>query len=42
MLASTCSMRLATLAAVKFLSRLLTALNLLPSIATIARVKRLS
>src|ERR1700684_2052728 len=29
MLASTCSMRLATLATVKFLSRLLTALNLL-------------
>ena len=42
MLASTCSMRLATLATVKFLSRLLTALNLLPSIATIACVKRLS
>ena len=42
MLASTCSMRLATFATVKFLSRLLTALNLLPSIATIVRVKRLN
>ena len=42
MLASTCSMRLATLATVKFLSRLLTALNLLPSIAMIVRVKRLN
>ena len=34
MLASTCSMRFLSLATVKFLSRLLTALNLLPSIAT--------
>ena len=34
--------RLATLATVKFLSRLLTALNLLPSMATIVRVKRLN
>ena len=42
MLASTCSMRLATLATVKLRSRLLTALNLLPSIATIVRVKRLN
>src|SRR5512139_4188063 len=41
MLASTCSMRLATLATVKFLSRLLTALNRLPSSATTARVNRL-
>src|SRR5438128_7335017 len=36
MLASTCSIRLPTLATVKFLSRLFTALNLLPSIATTA------
>jgi len=42
MLASTCSMRLATFATVKFLSRLLTALNLLPSIAMTVRVKRLN
>src|SRR3974390_1207380 len=35
-------MRLATLATVKFLSRLLTALNLLPSIATTARVNKLN
>ena len=41
MLASTCSMRLATFATVKFLSRLLTALNLLPSIAMTVRVKSL-
>src|SRR6266545_3274537 len=40
MLASTCSIRLPTLATVKFLSRLFTALNWLPSIATMARVKR--
>ena len=40
MLASTCSMRFSTLAFVKFLSRLLTALNLLPSMATIAFVNR--
>jgi hypothetical protein len=33
MLSSTCSIRLPTLATVKFLSRLFTALNLLPSIA---------
>ena len=39
---STCSMRLATFATVKFLSRLLTALNLLPSIATIVRVQKLN
>ena len=38
MLASTCSKRLASLATVKFLSRLFTALNLLPSMATTARV----
>jgi hypothetical protein len=42
MLASTCSMRLATLATVKFLSRLLTALNLLPSIAMTARLNSLN
>src|SRR3974390_576548 len=42
MLASTCSIRLATLATVKFLSRLLTALNLLPSMATTARVNKLN
>src|ERR1700758_2900288 len=40
MLASTCSRRLAILATVKFLSRLFTALNLLPSIATTARVNK--
>ena len=40
MLASTCSMRFLSLATVKFLSRLLTALNLLPSIATTAWVNR--
>src|SRR5215472_6435989 len=40
MLASTCSIRPMTLATVKFLSRLFTALNLLPSIATTARVNR--
>ena len=42
MLASVCSIRLATLATVKFLSRLLTALNLLPSMATTAWVNSLS
>src|SRR5271155_84368 len=42
MLASTCSIRLATLATVKFLSRLLTALKRLPSSATTARVNRLN
>src|SRR6516162_2931378 len=42
MLASTCSIRLPTLATVKFLSRLLTALNLLPSIATVARLNSFS
>ena len=41
MLASTCSIRLPTSATVKFLSRLFTALNLLPSVATAARVKKL-
>src|SRR5271155_2282684 len=42
MLASTCSIRLATLATVKFLSRLLTPLKRLPSSATTARVNRLN
>src|SRR5215212_4365956 len=41
-LASTCSMRLATLTTVKLSSRLLTALNLEPSRTTTARVNRLS
>src|SRR3954469_14165557 len=36
MLSSSCSMRFLSLLSVKFLSRLLTALNLLPSMATIA------
>lgn len=39
MLASTCSIRRWIEARVKFLSRVFTALNLLPSIATIAWVK---
>ena len=42
MLSSSCSMRFLSLLGVKFLSRLLTALNLLPSIATIASENRLS
>src|SRR5262249_34492703 len=40
MLASICSIRLATFALVKFRSRELTALNLLPSIATAVAVRR--
>ena len=40
MLSSSCSMRFLSLVSVKFLSRLLTALNLLPSIATIASENR--
>src|SRR5438552_10582721 len=42
MLSSICAIRRCILAAVKFLSRLFTALNLLPSMATIASVKRSS
>src|SRR5262249_43633153 len=42
MLASICSIRRWILLGVKFLSRLLTALNLLPSIATIASENRSS
>ena len=40
MLCSSCSMRALSLRSVKFLSRLLTALNLLPSMATTASVDR--
>src|SRR5208337_2114324 len=40
MLASICSSRLAALACVKFRSRELTALNLLPSMATVVAVSR--
>ena len=39
-LSSICAMRRSILARVKFLSRLFTALNLLPSIATLACVSR--
>src|SRR6184192_645869 len=42
MLSSICAIRRCILAAVKFLSRLFTALNLLPSMATIASVNRSS
>lgn len=42
MLSSICFIRCSSLWGVKFLSRLLTALNLLPSMAMMARVNRLS
>ena len=42
MLSSSCAIRACSLRSVKFLSRLLTALNLLPSIATMPSVKSFS